>query len=213
MSKRLREWRLSRARAARMQKHAASDPPATAPDPPVAPLGPPSPALGMPATAPNLAAPAPDLAEKFAKEAHDLDAVRKSVEDAAAVSGTLWFSYLFALFYLGIAAGGVTHKDLLLESPVKLPFLGVDLPLVAFFFLAPIIFIVSHAYTLVHFVMLAAKAGRFKAELKAKLPRPKEDHETREGLRRQLPSNIFVQFLAGPVDVRKGGLVPAFTEA
>jgi hypothetical protein len=42
---------------------------------------------------------------------------------------------------------------------VKLPFLGVDLPLVAFFFLAPILFIVSHGYTLVHFVMLAAKVG------------------------------------------------------
>jgi hypothetical protein len=52
MSKRLREWRLSRARTARAEK---------------------------------LTAP-PDPAEKFAKEAHDLDALRKTVEDAAAVS-------------------------------------------------------------------------------------------------------------------------------
>jgi uncharacterized protein YjbI with pentapeptide repeats len=107
------------------------------------------------------------------------------------------------LFYIAIAAGGVTHKDLLLESPVKLPFLSVDLPLVAFFFLAPILFIVSHAYTLVHFVMLGAKVGAFDAELRAQLG---DAPETREGLRRQLPSNIFVQFLAGPGDIRKGGL-------
>jgi hypothetical protein len=186
MSKRLREWRLSRARAARVEKPAAPDPPATAPDP---------------ATAP--AAPDPELSEKFAKEAHDLDAVRKSVEDAAAVSAGFWLSYLFVLFYIGIAAGGVTHKDLLLENPVKLPFLNVDLPLVAFFFLAPIIFIVAHAYTLVHFVMLGAKVGLFDAELRAQLG---EAPETREGLRRQLPSNIFVQFLAGPGDIREGGL-------
>jgi uncharacterized protein YjbI with pentapeptide repeats len=172
MSKRLREWRLSRARAARTEK------PAEPPDP----------------------------TEEFAKKAHDLDAVRKTVEDAAAVSAGFWLSYLFVLFYIGIAAGAVTHKDLLLENPVKLPFLNVELPLVAFFVLAPILFIVSHAYTLVHFVMLGAKVGRFKAELRAQLPRPKEDHETREGLRRQLPSNIFVQFLAGPGDIRKGGL-------
>jgi hypothetical protein len=46
------------------------------------------------------------------------------------------------LFYIGIAAGAVTHKDLLLANAVKLPFLGVELPLVAFFFLAPILFIV-----------------------------------------------------------------------
>jgi len=91
----------------------------------------------------------------------------------------------------------------LLESPVKLPFLNVELPLVAFFFLAPILFIVSHAYTLVHFVMLAAKVGVYDAELKNQLG---DAPETREGLQRQLPSNIFVQFLAGPRDIRKGGL-------
>ncbi len=169
MSKRLCEWRLSRARAARAEKPAA---------------------------------PA-DPTEQFAKETHDLDAVRKSVEDAAAVSAGFWLSYLFVLFYIGIAAGAVTHTDLLLENPVKLPFLNVELPLVAFFFLAPIVFIVSHAYTLVHFVMLGAKVGVYDAELRAQLG---DAPETREGLRRQLPSNIFVQFLAGPRDIRKGGL-------
>jgi hypothetical protein len=65
-----------------------------------------------------------DLLKDLAKKAHDLDAVRKSIEDAASVSGTLWFSYLFSLFYIGIAAGGVTYKDLLLENAVKLPFLN-----------------------------------------------------------------------------------------
>jgi hypothetical protein len=169
MAKRLREWRLSRARAARAEKPAA----------PADPI------------------------EKFAKETHDLDAVRKSVEDAAAVSAGFWLSYLFVLFYIAIAAGAVTHKDLLLENPVKLPFLNVELPLVAFFVLAPILFIISHAYTLVHFVMLAAKVGVFDVELGAQLG---DAPETREGLRRQLPSNIFVQFLAGPRDIRKGGL-------
>jgi hypothetical protein len=173
MSKRLREWWLSR--AARMETPVAPDPPA----------------------------PDPELIEKFAKQAHDLDALRKTVEDAAAVSAGFWLSYLFVLFYIAIAAGAVTHKDLLLENSVKLAFLGVDLPLVAFFVLAPILFIVSHAYTLVHFVMLGAKVGVYDTELRAQLG---DARETRDGLRRQLPSNIFVQFLAGPADVRKGGL-------
>jgi hypothetical protein len=142
-------------------------------------------------------------AEKFSKQTRDLDMARKSVEDAASVSAGIWLSYLFTLFYIGIAAGAVTHKNLLLENPVKLPFLNVELPLVAFFLLAPILFIVSHAYTLMHFVMLAAKVGAFDNELRAQLD---DAPETREGLRRQLPSNIFVQFLAGPNDIRKGGL-------
>src|ERR1700730_14978947 len=123
MSKRLREMRLSRARAARAEKSAAP----------------------------------PDSVEKFAEKAHEL-AVLKTVEDAATVSAGFWLSYLFVLFYIGIAAGAVTHNDLLLENPVKLPFL------------APILFIVSHAYTLVHFIMLAAKVGAFDAELTRQLP-------------------------------------------
>jgi hypothetical protein len=126
----------------------------------------------------NPPAPDPVLIEKFAKQAHDLDALRNAVEDAASVSAGFWLSYLFVLFYIGIAAGGVTHKDLLLENPVKLPFLNVELPLVAFFFLAPILYIVSHAYTLVHFVMLAAKVGAYNTELKNQLGNAPE---TRDG--------------------------------
>jgi uncharacterized protein YjbI with pentapeptide repeats len=145
------------------------------------------------------------LVEDLTKKAHDLDAVRKSVEDAASISGTLWISYLFTLLYIAIATGAVTHNDLLLENPVKLPFLNVELPLVAFFALAPILFIIAHAYTLMHFVMLAAKVGTYDTELRDKLS-GKDADATRLGLRRQLPSNIFVQFLAGPSDIRVGGL-------
>ncbi len=143
-------------------------------------------------------------ADKAAKDA--LDNARKSVEDAASVSGVLWLSYLFTLFYIGIAAGGVTHKDLLLENPVKLPFLNVELPLVAFFSLAPIIFIIVHAYTLVHFVMLAAKAGAYDRAVRAAFGEDAEKAGARSVERRRLPSNIFVQFLAGPHDIREGGL-------
>ena len=78
----------------------------------------------------------------------------------------LWLSYLFVLFYLAVAAGAVTHADLFLENPVKLPFLNIDLPLLAFFFLAPILFLFVHAYTLVHLVMLTDKAKHFDQALR-----------------------------------------------
>ncbi len=45
-----------------------------------------------------------------------LDDARKSVEDAASVSGVLWLSYPFNLFYIRIAAGGVTHKESLAQT-------------------------------------------------------------------------------------------------
>jgi uncharacterized protein YjbI with pentapeptide repeats len=141
-------------------------------------------------------APLPPMAGK----AKDLEALRNAVVDAANVSGALWFSYLFVLLYFVIAVGSVTHRNLLFENPVKLPFLNVDLPLLAFFALGPLIFLVVHAYILLHFAMLADKVGAFHAELEAQIADP----DTRARLRRQLPSNIFVQFLAGPPEVRNG---------
>jgi uncharacterized protein YjbI with pentapeptide repeats len=141
-----------------------------------------------------------DGAAAFAKKAKDLEALRTAVIDAANLGAGLWLSYLFLLFYLAVAAGSVTHRNLLFEDPVKLPFLNVDLSLIGFFVLGPGIFLIVHAYVLLHFVLLADKVGAFHAELQSQI----NDDDTRARLRRQLPSNIFVQFLAGPQQVRIG---------
>jgi hypothetical protein len=97
----------------------------------------------------------------FADKAWDLQALRDAVVDAATVGTGLWLSYLFVLFYFAIAAGAVTHRDLLLENSVKLPFLNVELPLKAFFVFGPLIFLIVHTYVLLHFVLLAGKSARF----------------------------------------------------
>ena len=146
---------------------------------------------------------------QFAEKAKDLGALRDAVVDAASVGAGLWLSYLFALFYFAIAAGAVTHRDLLLESPVKLPFLNVELPLKAFFILGPLVFLIVHTYVLLHFVLLAGKIGVFNRELQGQISGPAFTPEgsfevARARLRRQLPSNIFVQSLAGPREVRTG---------
>jgi hypothetical protein len=50
----------------------------------------------------------------FAAKATDLSTLRDAVVDAATVGSGLWLSYLFTFFYLMVAAGAVTHKDLFL---------------------------------------------------------------------------------------------------
>jgi uncharacterized protein YjbI with pentapeptide repeats len=142
----------------------------------------------------------PSAVTGFATKAKDLEALRSAVVDAAGVGASLWFSYLFVLFYLLIAVFSVTHRDLLYESPIKLPFLNVDLPLIGFFALVPLLFLIVHAYVLLHLVLLASKVDAFHTELEAQIA----DDDTRAQLRRQLPSNVFVQFLAGPQEVRNG---------
>jgi uncharacterized protein YjbI with pentapeptide repeats len=158
--------------------------------------------------APSIVAPSDEL-QKLTKTADDLEAIKKAVDDAASVSGGLWLSYLFVLFYLAVAAGAVTHIDLFFEKAVKLPFLGIDLPLVAFFIVAPILFVIVHTYTLVHLVMLTDKAKRYHQALYMKIKDAngtvgERRKATRDKLRRQLPSNILIQFLAGPSDLREG---------
>jgi hypothetical protein len=152
------------------------------------------------ATPSTLTTPKPDL-PPIAADADDLKAIKAAVGDAATVGGALWFSYLFVLFYLAVAAGAVTHTDLLLENPVKLPFLNIDLPLLAFFSLAPILFLFAHGYTLVHLVMLTEKAKDYDQALREQIG---QNSPVADKLRRQLPSNIFVQYLAGPAKRRKG---------
>jgi hypothetical protein len=53
-----------------------------------------------------------------------------------------------SLLYLAIAVGSVTHRDLLFENPVKLPFLNADLPVRVFFVVGPGLFLIVHAYVL-----------------------------------------------------------------
>jgi hypothetical protein len=148
----------------------------------------------------------------IADKADDLEAIKKAVDDAASVGGGLWLSYLIVLFYLATAAGAVAHDDLFFERSLRLPFLNIELPLLAFCFLAPILFVIVHAYTLVHLVFLTDKAKRYHQALHEQMgdrsdlskQQVEKRQAKRDGLRRQLPSNIFIQFLAGPADIRTG---------
>ncbi|UVL43114.1 hypothetical protein LOY55_13845 [Pseudomonas sp. B21-040] len=129
-----------------------------------------------------------------------IDLLRASTVEAANTGGGLWYSYLFVLLYMLIAVSGVTHADLLTNKSVTLPFLNVDLPLLGFFWLAPLLLLISHVYVLLHFSIMRSKLEAFTTELLDKI----HDVEEREFVRQQLPNSIFIQQLAGPREVRKG---------
>jgi uncharacterized protein YjbI with pentapeptide repeats len=141
---------------------------------------------------------APAQADVFANS--ELSGMRSAIADAATVASGLWISFLFTLFYLAIAAAGVTHRDLLFESPIKLPFLNTELPMTAFFTLGPMIFFIVHANLLIYFVFLANKIQQFNQKLREINCLSNYD----ASLRDQLPSNTFVQVLAGPPQFRHG---------
>jgi len=56
---------------------------------------------------------------------------------------------VFSIYAL-VSVGGTSDRQLLLVdiSPYKLPFLGIELPLIAFFAVAPVILVIFHLYVL-----------------------------------------------------------------
>lgn len=135
-----------------------------------------------------------------------MDKASASVENASSLSRSLWITFVTLLTYLAVTAGTVTHRDLLLESPLTLPLLDVSMPLVAFFWVTPLILLIFHVYLMLNIALLADTIRLWEDTVR---------HETRrlgalqsgrqlDGLRRQLPNFIAVQILAGPLGVGSG---------
>ena len=98
---------------------------------------------------------------KSALDPRDPAALEKSVNDASVRTAALWVSFLTLIIYLVISVGTVTHMMLLLEQPIKLPLFNVELSLIGFFFVAPLLILAHHAYLLLQLSTLSAKAKMF----------------------------------------------------
>jgi Pentapeptide repeats (8 copies) len=102
--------------------------------------------------------------------------------------------------YLVIAFGSVTHRDIFLEHPIKLPVLNVDLPLVGFFVVTPVVLAIFHFFIFLQLFALAAKSNDYGALLRQEAPVASD----RQYLRQRLDSFLVLQFLAGPKEQRTG---------
>jgi hypothetical protein len=123
----------------------------------------------------------------------ELGALEKAVNEAAGRVGALWLTFLTLATFLVITVGSVTHQNLLLETPLRLPILNVDLPLVGFFVVAPAFFLVFHFYLFLQLYGLSAKTSAYDKLLKDQ-DLPAADQRL---MRLHLDGFIFVQILAG----------------
>src|SRR5262245_36939423 len=133
-------------------------------------------------------------------EPRDLGALEKAVNDAAGRASNLWISFVFFATLIAITTGTVAHKHLLLELPLKLPVLNVELPLTGYFFAVPLFFVVFHFYMFLQLDGLAAKVGQYNVVLRGEHARA----DDRLLLRQRLDSFIFAQVLVGARDRREG---------
>src|SRR5262249_44372005 len=112
----------------------------------------------------------------------------------------LWTTFITLQLYLAIAFGSVTHRDLFLETSIKLPLLSVDLSLVGFFVVAPLLLLIFHFYLFLQLLGLASKAKDYNTLLVDAAPAASD----RRYLRQRLDMFPILQFLAGPSDQRTG---------
>ena len=117
----------------------------------------------------------------------------KAVNEASGKAFALWITFLTVGTYLAIAIGTTTHRQLLLAGPVKLPLLGVDLPLFTFYGFAPPLFVVLHLYVLMQLYLLARLLRRFDDDLRA----ADMIEQDRRRVRDQLDKFVFTQSLIG----------------
>ena len=142
-------------------------------------------------TAPD---PIPDFLQAVTTATPDpIPDLLKAVNEASGKAFALWITFLTVGIYLAIAIGTTTHLQLLLAGPVKLPLLGVDMPLFAFYGVAPPMFVVLHLYVLMQLYILARLLRLFDDQLR----RAKMLELDRRMTRGQLDKFVFTQFLIG----------------
>lgn len=118
----------------------------------------------------------------------------EAVNNSSDTAHMAWLIFLGLMAYLMIAIAGVTHKDLLLETPVALPILQVSIPQSQFFQFAPIMLVLLHVGVVSQLVLLARKTLEFDRSVRALEISDKRTHP----LRLELHNFFFVQAVAGP---------------
>jgi len=106
----------------------------------------------------------------MANDPKDVGELQKALNEAAGKASVLWTTFVVFQLYLAIAFGSVTHRDLFLETPIKLPLLNVDLPLVGFFAVAPTFLMMFHFYVFLQLLGLTSKAKDYNTLLAVDVP-------------------------------------------
>lgn len=81
----------------------------------------------------------------------DKATLKKSLESSADANSRFFISYISVFIFLIVTVSSITDKMILLNSPLKLPLLAIDIPLSGFFLFTPLVVIALHFNMLFNF--------------------------------------------------------------
>lgn len=118
-----------------------------------------------------------------------------ALNDDSNTARTGWLLFLSLMGYLIVALAGITHQDLLLNTPVHLPILNIKVALDRFFLFAPLFLVFVHGGMIIQHIVLARKLQTFNNLIKEE---GLADNGIYHPLRYELHSYFFTQSFAGP---------------
>src|SRR4051794_22357730 len=123
----------------------------------------------------------------------DVGALEKSLNDSAGRVSGIWLSFVAFSAYLAAAASIISHRQLFLEDPIKLPTINIDLPLVASAILLRLLFVIYHVFVLLQVVLLSRTADAYNAAVERNVAEGPDRTLTRQ----RLGNTLFAQLFAG----------------
>jgi hypothetical protein len=119
----------------------------------------------------------------------------RDVNISSGAARNAWMFFMALLAYFVVALAGITHRDLLLNTPVQLPLLHVSIALRSFFLFGPMILVLIHFGLMLQHAMLARKIHELHDRVRRfEGPGMFRTHRVRV----QLHSYHYTQLIAGP---------------
>lgn len=125
--------------------------------------------------------------------ADELEPLLRDVNAASASARAAWILLIAVEAYFFIALSGISHRDLLLNTPVAQPILQIAVPLKSFIVFGPLVLVVMHAGVLQQHAILARKLKALDADLARQ-----EAVALSHPARLRVHSHYFAQIEAGP---------------
>lgn len=122
----------------------------------------------------------------------------KALEAANTAAGSvrnLYITFLLLGTYVGIIIASTTDEQLLQVSPVTLPLLDVELPIIGFYSVIPWLLVLLHFNLLLQFALLREKLHDFS---QYSAPEQLSDIEAATALQKRLVNFPLIQLLSGP---------------